>query len=387
MSDELQFQKTFSRWKIWVAISLGLSIATWMMYRSLNHVNFIEVKSGNGNYSWIDVNHNQIIDSSNPKEFQSNPKGNFKKESLSDTIQLINWTKASFVWLLLALVFMVGRDFFYMLRIRILTKNQLTWKQCFNVIMLWEFASALSPGVVGGTTVAMFILQKEKIDLGRSTAIVMITALMDNLFYLVLVPLVFIFINQDQLFPANFSASKSVSFIFWTGFGIKLLLCVFILFSVFLFPKVAAQILKTVFSLPILNKWHAIASKTGEEIQMASKEFKKENFLFWLKTMVSTFLSWSSRYLVINCILNAFLHLHFLDNFLLLGKQIVLWLLMMISPTPGGSGVAEYAFGELMNPFSDSLLLIAALALLWRLISYFPYLFIGVFVLPRWIKK
>ena len=79
--------------------------------------------------------------------------------------------------------------------------------------------------------------------------------------------------------------------------------------------------------------------------------------------------------------------MNFLDNILLLGKQLVLWLLMMISPTPGGSGVAEFAFGELLATFSSSVILIAALALIWRLISYFPYLFIGVIVLPKWLKK
>ena len=65
----------------------------------------------------------------------------------------------------------------------------------------------------------------------------------------------------------------------------------------------------------------------------------------------------------------------------------MLWLLMMVSPTPGGSGVAEYAFGELLASFSTSAILIVGLAILWRLISYFPYLFIGAFILPRWLKN
>jgi uncharacterized protein (TIRG00374 family) len=60
---------------------------------------------------------------------------------------------------------------------------------------------------------------------------------------------------------------------------------------------------------------------------------------------------------------------------------------MLVSPTPGGSGVAEFAFGELLVSFSQSTLLLAALAILWRLISYFPYLFIGAFLLPRWLKN
>jgi hypothetical protein len=76
-----------------------------------------------------------------------------------------------------------------------------------------------------------------------------------------------------------------------------------------------------------------------------------------------------------------------MDHLLILGKQLVLWLLMRVSPTPGGSGIAEYAFGELMVTFSQSALLLAALAILWRLISYFPYLFIGAVLLPRWLRN
>jgi uncharacterized protein (TIRG00374 family) len=90
---------------------------------------------------------------------------------------------------------------------------------------------------------------------------------------------------------------------------------------------------------------------------------------------------------VINALLQAFLHLKAFDHLIILGKQFVLWLFMRMSPTPGGSGVAEYAFGELLAPFSQSALLLVGLAILWRLISYFPYLFIGAFILPRWLKR
>jgi uncharacterized protein (TIRG00374 family) len=75
------------------------------------------------------------------------------------------------------------------------------------------------------------------------------------------------------------------------------------------------------------------------------------------------------------------------DHALILGKQFVLWLFMLVSPTPGASGVAEYAFGELLISFSGSALLLAGMAVIWRLISYFPYLFIGAWILPRFVGK
>ena len=88
-----------------------------------------------------------------------------------------------------------------------------------------------------------------------------------------------------------------------------------------------------------------------------------------------------------HCLLNAFLHLDLFENMLALGKQLVLWLFMLVSITPGGSGVAEYGFGELLSTFTTSSLLLAAMAIIWRLISYFPYLFIGSILLPRWMRR
>ncbi len=379
--------KAFSWWKIWIAVFLGLSIASWMMYRSLHQKQLIPVEIGMGDYIWIGHNSRNIPDLKIISDFKYHSPGNYKIETLSDTLSSINWTSNAFFWLLMAVLFMVGRDFFYILRIRILTKRELSFKSSFNVIMLWEFASALAPGVISGATVAMFILNREKVALGRSTAIVIITAFMDNLFYVLLIPVVFIFINQDFLFPTDLVGSTGVQFVFWIAFSIKIILCLFLFSSLFLFPKLTSKFLALIFRLPFLKKWRFSALKTGEEIEIASKIFKNESFGFWLKTFFVTAGSWISRYLVINCILNAFLNLDLLTNIQILGKQLVLWLLMMISPTPGGSGIAEYAFGELMASFSSSAILIAGLAILWRLISYFPYLFIGAILLPKWLKK
>ena len=127
--------------------------------------------------------------------------------------------------------------------------------------------------------------------------------------------------------------------------------------------------------------------QTGQDIELAARVYRKASFLFWFKVFLSTAGSWISRFLVINALLQAFINLGLIQHLLVLGKQLVLWLLMRVSPTPGGSGIAEYAFGELLADLGGSMLLISILALLWRLISYFPYLFIGAFLLPRWIKQ
>ncbi len=381
-------QKTFSGWRIWIPVIIGLGISAWMIFRALNKTTFVEVEQGRGQYSWVDDNKDGQVDTHNPSEFQLDSVfGNYNKESVQNVLQNISWNGQAWFWLFMAVVFMVGRDFFYMLRIRILTKKELTWKRSFFVIMLWEFASALTPGVVGGAAVAMFILNREKIALGRSTAIVVITALLDNLFYVLMIPIVFLLIKQSDLFPANINGSGSVQFVFWTGFALISGVCLFLFASIFLFPNLAKTVLGFVFRFPILKRWRPNAIQTGEEIHTASIELSTEPKRFWINAFLSTCGSWISRYLVINAILHAFLSLSLYQHFLLLGKQLVLWLFMLVSPTPGASGVAEYAFGELLSTFTSSALLLVALALIWRLISYFPYLVIGSVLVPRWLRR
>jgi uncharacterized protein (TIRG00374 family) len=381
------FGQSLSGWKIFIPILLGLVIASWMIYQSVSKVTFIPVEKGKGDYVWVDYNKDKKRNVHEASEFKKQANGSYKLETVSTAISQIDWGVQSAFWVIMAILFTAGRDFFYMVRIRVLTKRELSWKRSFYVIMLWEFASALSPGVVGGAAFAMFILRKEKIALGRSTAIVVITAFLDNLFYLFMIPIVFLVIDQHMLFPAQELGSDGVQTIFWTGFGLIFLVCSFLFASIFLLPNLAKGVLGFIFKLSFLHKWRKMALRTGTEIYATSKVFKKEPVSFWIKAFGSTCASWVSRYLVINALLHAFLSLSFSQHFLLLGKQLVLWLFMLISPTPGASGIAEYAFGELLAGFSTSTILLVALAVIWRLISYFPYLFIGAFLLPRWLRK
>ncbi|MBI2258950.1 MAG: flippase-like domain-containing protein [Flavobacteriia bacterium] len=377
----------FSVWKIYIILLLSLSISGYLLFKALSEIHFIKVNDGTGTHLWKDFNNNQAIDFTLENEFYEVKSGNFRLKTSTDYLNEIQWTSKAFFCLLLAFFFVCCRDLAYMWRIKLLTKGKISWSRSLRVILLWEFASALSPGIVGGAAVAMFILKKEKISLGKSTSIVIITALMDNLFYLLLIPFLFLLIDSSSLFPNQFSFEKSVQLIFWSGYVIIFLLSIFLILGIFFFPKWIKSFLMLLFSLPILNKWKKNAEHTGNEIIQTSKEFKNEKKTFWLSPFFATILSWSSRYLVINCIIAGFIHLQGIQHIQILAKQVVMWLFLLISPTPGASGIAEFAFSELMQDLSSSLFLITTLAILWRLISYFPYLIVGSILLPFWLKK
>jgi glycosyltransferase 2 family protein len=303
----------------------------------------------------------------------------------------ITWTWQSSFWIFMALMMVVVRDLGYMIRIRILSDNKISWRNSFDVIMLWEFASALTPSIVGGTAVAIFIVNKEGINVGKSSAIVLITALMDEVFFVLMVPILFFLVGQANLFPVNltkeiFGMTFSTKGLFYISYIIIVFYVLIIIYGLIFKPRGLKWGLLKIFKLPILRKWRINALQTGNEILIASEEIKGKGVGFWLKAFGATFFSWTARYWVVNFIILAFAGIGWGDHLLIYARQLVMWIIMLISPTPGGSGVAEFVFAGFLKEFTP-VGLEAALALLWRLFSYYPYLFIGAIVLPRWIRR
>lgn len=301
----------------------------------------------------------------------------------------INWTFYSFLWIFIAILMMVTRDLSYMYRIRLLTDKQLSWRKAFDVIMLWEFASSVTPSVVGGSAAALFIVSKEGISPGRSTAIVMITALLDELFYITMVPIVILIVGTTNLFSSAdsylFMNSKlGVQGIFILGYVFILVLTSIISYGVFIRPRGFKWILLRVFKLPFLRKWRTQAGEAGDDIIITSRELRGKPFIFWFRAYLSTLFSWTARFWVVNFLILSFTPVG--QHFLIYARQLVMWVILLISPTPGSSGVAEFLFSDFLGDFIP-LGLTAALALLWRLVSYYPYIIIGAIVLPNWLRR
>lgn len=381
--NNFNIEQLFNGKRVFIPVAIGLAIVVFMLYRSLSKEQFIEDHK-RGTHAWVDSNANNKVDLSIPEEFVPQENGKYRISTANDLIKDVQFDTQAVFWLFMAFVCMLIRDLAYMLRIRILTKRFLTWRRSFFVIMVWEFASALSPGVVGGSAVAMFILNREGVKLGKSTAIIVITTLMDNLIFVLLIPLVLLFIPLHIFFDGN--AGLLTSF-FWIGYGIITALSLLLFLSIFVWPEIITSLLRLMMKIPFLKRWRKPAVAMGNDIKITAKQMQGESVRHWISAFGATLLSWLGRYAVINCILQAFISISFTDHIQILGKQLILWLVMMVSITPGGSGVAEYAFSELLNGFGASMLVLAVLAIIWRLISYFPYLFIGVYVLPNWLRS
>ena len=317
------------------------------------------------------------------------------REYQPDSFSLLSLTLESLFWLVLSMCMMAIRDIGYMIRIRILTNNELTWRKAFNIIMLWEFTSAITPSAIGGTSVAIFFINKEGISLGRSTAVVMVTSFLDELYFILTFPLIILIIGTADVFsmgsgePAAMWYKNQFLLFALLGYVLKFSYTIIISYGLFVNPRGLKWVLLWVFKLPIIRKWRPQANESGSELVQTSKEFKRWPLKKWLQAFAATFFSWTSRYWIVNTLIITFFGISLLNwesHVMVFGKQLVMWIMMLISPTPGGSGFAEYVFKEFLSNFIP-IGTGVTLAFFWRLISYYPYLFIGAFLVPKWVKK
>ncbi len=295
---------------------------------------------------------------------------------------------ASIPWIVVAILVILFRDAGYVYRIREITDRELNWGRAIYVIIIWEFASAVTPSVVGGTAVAMFILNKEGIKMGKAIAYVMVTAILDNLFFVIGAPII-LFFAQGNIFPESkvleSQLGRSLQPIFWLSYSLYASYTLLMALGLFYRPRVFKWVLIKIFSIKFLRKWKHDAQEYGNQIIQASQELSGKRWNYWLPLVLVTIFIWSSRYLMLNALISAYVPLSVSENIIVFARQVIMWIVMMISPTPGSSGTAEFFFGQFFTEFLSNYTFVTSI--FWRLLSYYPYLFLGAIFLPRWIKQ
>lgn len=300
---------------------------------------------------------------------------------------------AVFGWLGLAVLMDWLRDFAYMWQLRILTDRRLSWLACCQILLIWNFSAAVSPSMVGGAPLALFMLTREGLSLGRATAIVFTTVFLDQAFYLGIPPMTTLFVEHAAIVaPLTALGSDLVGggmiAAFWSAFGSMAAYVAFLVFALFIAPGWVNRRLKHVLRWRLLKAWRRRGWHMLNDLMTASRALRIRSQWFWWQLWAVTSLAWIGRYLVLNFVLQAFAGhpLGWHEHMLAFARQAGLYVLMVVSPTPGSAGVAEMAFAWLFRDMIPPGLELT-LAMLWRGISYYPYLIVGIPMMTWWLKR
>lgn len=282
------------------------------------------------------------------------------------------------------------RDLGYIYRLRILSHGHMTWRQSFESIILWELASALTPSVVGGSAAAVWILKREGMRWGKSLATVFATALMDELFYLLAVPLMFgvALLSNHPIFPTIptgiQSVENSLPVFFGAAYAFIASLTMIILWGLVIRPQATHHNLLRASEWSLLRRWNSSILKWASDLLEASAAMRNSDHWFWGRAFLATSVSWCARFATLNMVFLIFYDS--IPHAALIARQLVLWLVLTISPTPGSSGAAELGLSAVTSDLMG-VAYIAVIILIWRIATYFLYLIFGAFVLPRWLLK
>jgi len=312
--------------------------------------------------------------------------GLFLKEFDPSIFTTFSFSFRKILFLSLALLVIIFiRDGSLMWRFRILTDQLISWRQAFNIHILSEFTSVITPTSVGGSSLVIYFLIKEGISSGRSTTIMIVNLFLDELFFLIACPVLFLIFPINEMFPPSVPLVYTIGYIF-AGLYIFILIWTLILFvGIFIRPDWIKRILLWIFRLPVLKRWRKNVDNMTDDLICASQDIKNRPFGFWLKLCFITATIWISRFLIVNLIFAAFVSVS--NHLLVFARQVVLWILMIAMPTPGGSGISEFVFKEYYSDLFLSGSLILIVVVIWRFVSFYLYLLLGVLILPRWFQR
>ncbi len=308
-----------------------------------------------------------------------------------DTISNITWGKKEFGWLMLGVLSYVARHLFYAWRLRTVSSNFFSWLKSIELIFIWEFASSISPMSIGGSAVALFLLAQERLSGAKTISIVIYTAVLDGIFFIVSLIGLIAFFGPIIVRPGMHSMQDNNGYgtTFYILLVIMTLYSTIFFYGIFINPRHFKRFLIYLSTTKILKRFKKNLYKNAIEIESTSATLLHEPWHFHLKAFIGTAGAWIMRFLAINFFIlalapDAFSTLY--EHLLVYSRGEVMYVITSFSPTPGASGVAEYLFAGFYSDYVQKDIAVI-IAMIWRLVSYYLYLIAGILIIPNWIRK
>ncbi len=268
-------------------------------------------------------------------------------------------------------LFVVGlRIWFLSAKIRYLSEQRLSWIASLRVVLCWEFTSSVTPSTIGGGPMATYVMTRENLSLGESSAIVIYGIMLDQLLLVFVIPMLLIIEIFHPVVPENAG---------WVGYGAMFLIYIillgyatFLTYGVFRNPYILKRAVNFVFSLPILRKHRYKVAREAEVLEAYSHELRKKPRSFVINAFALSTLAWLAKVWLPAIVVLSFVPADVLLSFL---RGIAMTLAGMFMPTPGVSGGLEGLYALFQGPLMPRREFLGIAVFMWRLISF--YLVVG----------
>lgn len=267
-------------------------------------------------------------------------------------------------------------------RIRCLADATISRMASLRIALTWDFASAVTPSTIGGAPVATYAMTREGIKLGQSSAIILYGVLLDQFWYALAVPILLISGIYLEVIPNEIGLVGNITMILiYAGL---LSYGVILAYGLLVNPAAMKKVVNFVFKLPFLHKYADKVKVEAENLEEYSYQLRAKPASFVSKAFFLTVMGWLCKValpvIVVLSLLPA-------NEILLVLRSLAMNLAFLIIPTPGGSGGVEGLFALFLGPLIIRSGFIGLAVFLWRFITYFLSIGLGVFAMLWYVNK
>ncbi len=257
-------------------------------------------------------------------------------------------------------------------------RRKLSFLKAFKTTMVGLLFNNLTPFASGGQPMQLYYLTKESFMVGEASSILLMKFIVYQV-SMILYSTVLIFVRYNFFY----TRSGKLAALIWIGFGVNIAVVIGLILIGFL-PGFTTRLVKLIVTL--LSKFHILKDK-DKTMENAYKQitsfhdgFKQllKQKLVLVKAVIATCGQLTAFFFIPFCICMA-LGVQVGSILSMVAASAFVMMISAFVPLPGASGGAEGSFYLLFGIFILNPSLIAVALVLWRLITYYLPIIVGIF--------
>ncbi len=288
------------------------------------------------------------------------------------------------LWLLAAAVgTLVLRVFSGGWRLSYISRGRVSLTAGVRGQLAWDFFSNVTPSAVGGGPfAAVYMARDSNIRVGEATALMLFAMLLDQLWFAVTIPIVIGASFFFEVIPHELGTVGTAAILLFFV-GLLGWVVVFGYATVFR-PELLQRFAGWVFRIRWLRRFRGFVDHEMRQLRRRALILRSQPLSFYANGLLLTFVTWLSRYLlllfVVWSVFDEF------DKLLLVLRSAAMMLGTIILPTPGGSGGIEGLYALFIGPMLPKAALAPTL-LMWRVLGYYVFIGLGIFLSTHHVQK
>lgn len=275
-------------------------------------------------------------------------------------------------------------------RISFISRHALGFKAGIRSQLTWDFASNISPSVVGGAPLTAYYIARESrlssgktIAIGDVSAVMTYVMLLDQVWFALSVPVILVAAFFMEVIPSSVGMVG-----LWTAvvyFIVLMMYAALFAYATLYRPDVLGRVADRIFRLPLLRKYRVRVADEMKEFELRAAVLRRQKSDFFLRGFLLTTGTWLARYALAVFVIWSFVP--DVDTLLLVMRSIAMTISSLVLPTPGGAGGIEGLYALFFSDLLPDKSLLAPSLLTWRILGSYIFLIFGISLSTRHLQR